>query len=85
MAEIKNEHIVWAYGKDDADRQVVLIGLTDTGLEYLRTRPGMTLLAQPPAGITFADVSHVVVFHEKTKDAIKALLRQSGMVISEAH
>jgi hypothetical protein len=85
MADMKNEHIVWAYGKDGADRDVVMIGLTETGLDYLRTKPGMTLLAQPPAGITFADVSHVVVFHEKTKDAIKGLLRQSGMVISEAH
>jgi hypothetical protein len=82
---VTNEHIVWAYGQDDEGRQVVLIGLTDTGLTYLRTKPGMTLLVQPPAGIRFADVSHVVVFHGKTKDSIKALLRQSGMVISEAH
>ena len=82
---MKNEHIVWAYGKDGDGREVVMVGLTDTGLTYLRTSPGMTLLVQPPAGIRFADVSHVIVFHEKTKDAIKALLRQSGMVISEAH
>lgn len=82
---MKNEHIVWAYGKDGDGRQVVMIGLTNTGLNYLRATPGMTLLAQPPPGIRFADVSHVVVFHETTKEAIKALLRQSGMVISEAH
>lgn len=82
---MKNEHIVWAYGKDSENREVVIIGLTDTGLAYLRDSPGMTLLAQPPAGIRFADVSHVVVFHGKTKDAIKALIRQSGMVVSEAH
>jgi hypothetical protein len=81
----KNEHIVWCYGKDGDGREVVIIGLTDTGLEYLRARPGMSLLAEPPAGMKFADVSHVVVFHEKTKDAIKAVLRESGMVISEAH
>jgi hypothetical protein len=81
----KNEHIVWAYGKDGDGREVVMIGLTETGLTYLRATPGMTLVAQPPPGIRFADVSHVVVFHEKTKGAIKDLLRQSGMVISEAH
>ena len=52
---------------------------------YLRARPGMTLLAQPPHGIRFADISHVAVFHAATKDAIKATLRASGMVISEAH
>jgi hypothetical protein len=82
---LKNEHIVWAYGQDGDGRDVVMVGLTDTGLEYLKTRPGMTLLVQPPPGMKFADVSHVVVFHETTKDAIKALLRQSGMVVSEAH
>jgi hypothetical protein len=82
---IKNEHIVWAFGQDGDGRDVVMVGLTDTGLEYLRTQPGMTLLVQPPEGIRFADVSHVVVFHEHTKETIKALLRKSGMVVSEAH
>lgn len=85
MKSVKNEHIVWAYGKDDEDRTVVIIGLTETGLAYLRATPGLTLLAEPPPGTRFADVSHVVVFHEKTKDTIKAVLRQSGMVISEAN
>ena len=85
MTYVKNEHIVWAYGKDDEDRQVILIGLTETGLKYLRATPGQTLLAEPPEGMRFVDVSHVVVFHEKTKDAIKALIRASGMVISERH
>jgi hypothetical protein len=82
---MKNEHIVWAYGQDGNGKQVVMIGLTETGLRYLEASPGMTLLAQPPVNIRFTDVSHVVVFHEKTKDSIKALLRRSGMVISEAH
>jgi|KBSSwiStaDraftv2_1062776.scaffolds.fasta_scaffold66317_6 hypothetical protein len=85
MTQVKNEHIVWAFGLDGEGRQVVMVGLTDTGLSYLRASPGMTLLIKPPTGVTFADVSHIVVFHEKTKDAIKGLLRQSGMVISEAH
>jgi len=82
---MKNEHLVWAYGQDNDGRQVVLMGVTATGLEYLRASPGMTLTAQPPDGMTFADVSHVLVFHAATKDAIKALIRQSGMVISEHH
>ena len=85
MTTLKNEHIVWAYGQDADDRQVILIGLTETGLEYLRATPGQTLLAQPPPGMRFTDVSHVVVFHDKTKDAIKNVLRASGMVISEQH
>jgi hypothetical protein len=62
-----------------------MFGITDTGLAYLKSEPGMTLFAQPPAGITWADVSNVIVFAAKDKAAIKALIRQTGMVVSEAH
>lgn len=85
MTSIKNEHVVWAYGDDAEGRRVVMFGITDTGLEYLKSQPGMTLFAQPPAGITWADVSNVIVFAAKDKAAIKALIRQTGMVVSEAH
>ena len=82
---VKNEHLVWCYGTDDEGRQVVIIGLTTTGLDYLRERPGMTLTAQPLAGVKFADVSQVVMFHGATKETIKSMIRASGMVVSEAH
>lgn len=85
MATIKNEHVVWAYGDDGDGRRVVLFGITDTGLQYLKSEPGMTLFAQPPAGVKWSDVSNVIVFAAKDKAAIKALIRQTGMVISEAH
>ncbi len=82
---MKNEHVIWAYGQDADGRQVVIFGITDTGLQYLKSEPGMTLFAQPPAGVQWTDVSNVIVFAAKDKAAIKALIRQTGMVISEAH
>lgn len=85
MVQVKNEHVVWAYGDDAEGRRVVMFGITDTGLNYLKSEPGMTLFAQPPAGVQWADVSNVIVFAAKDKAAIKALLRQAGMVFSEVN
>lgn len=81
----KNEHVVWAYGDDAEGRRVVIFGITDIGLEYLKSEPGMTLFAAPPANVKWVDVSNVIVFAAKDKAAIKALLRQTGMVISEVN
>jgi hypothetical protein len=85
MSQVKNEHVVWAYGQDAEGRQVVLFGVTDTGIAYLKSEPGMTLFAAPPAGVKWADVSNVIVFAAKDKAAVKDLIRQTGMVVSEAH
>jgi hypothetical protein len=82
---IKNEHVVWAYGDDAEGRRVVIFGITDTGLEYLKAEPGKTLFAAPPVNVKWTDVSNVIVFAAKDKAAIKALLRQTGMVISEVN
>lgn len=50
---LKNEHIVWAYAeRKDGNGQVVIVGLTDTGLAYLRAGEGTdkkTLVINPPA------------------------------------
>ncbi len=85
MASIKNEHVVWCYGEDAEGRQVVMFGITETGLKYLQSEPGMTLFAQPPNGTKWLDISNVIVFAAKDKDAVKALIQQTGMVISEAN
>lgn len=85
MATVKNEHVVWAYGDDAEGRRVVLFGITEAGMDYLKSEPGMTLFAAPPAGVKWADVSNVIVFAAKDKTEIKALLRQTGMVVSEVH
>lgn len=85
MPDVKNEHVVWAYGDDAEGRRVVIFGITDTGLAYLKSRPGMTLFAAPPVGVKWSDVSNVIVFAAKDKTEIKSLLRQTGMVISDVH
>lgn len=84
MASIKNEHIVWGYAPTEGGGHVVLIGLTEVGLDYLRTQPGQTLLANPP-GRGFANVTQVVVFHEKDKATLKERFRQAGMPVSEVN
>ena len=85
MTTIKNEHIVWAYAeRDDGKGQVVVCGLTDQGLEYLKDTPGQTLVIDPP-GNGFANVTQIVVFAEKDKATLKERFRQSGKLISEVN
>jgi hypothetical protein len=85
MASIKNEHIVWAFGDLDVGGQVVICGLTEQGLQYLKNSPGQTLLVTRPAGVNFTDIKQIIVFHEKDKETLKARLRESGKLVSEAH
>lgn len=82
---VKNEHVVWAYGNDAEGRRVVIFGITETGMDYLKSEPGMSLYAAPPKGVKWSDVSNVIVFAAKNKAEIKSLLRQTGMVVSEVH
>lgn len=87
MATIKNEHIVWAYGELEAGKPgdvVVICGLTEQGLQYLRNSPGMTLTIDPP-GDGFTNIKQIVVFHEKDKATLKQRLRESGMLVSEVN
>lgn len=82
---IKNEHIVWAYGdRKDNKGQVVIVGITEQGLDYLRNDPGMTLVVDPP-GNGFAMVTQIIVFHEKDKATLKERLRQAGTIVSEVN
>lgn len=85
---MKNEHIVWAYAdRQDGAGQLLIIGLTDTGLEHLKAGTGQdkkTLLVNPP-GKGFVNVTQVVVFHEKDKATLKQRLQQAGATVSEAH
>lgn len=81
---MKNEHIVWAYADAaDGSGKVVILGITDAGLEFLKAEPKQTLLANPP-GLGFANVTQIVVFHEKDKATLKQRLAQAGAV-SEVH
>ncbi len=85
---VKNEHIIWAFGdKEDGTGQVVILGLTDEGIDYLRAGNGTdkkTLLVNPPSK-GFANVTQIVLFHEKDKATLKERLRESGLVVSEVN
>lgn len=85
---MKNEHIVWAYAeRTDASGQVLIIGLTDEGLNFLRAGVGLekkTLLVNPPDK-GFANVTQVVVFHEKDKQTLKQRFHEAGVLVSEAN
>lgn len=85
---MKNEHIIWAYAeRDDGKGQVVIVGLTDTGLAYLQAgvdREKKTLVINPP-GTGFANVTQVVVFHEKDKATLKQRIKEAGIPVSEVN
>lgn len=85
---MKNEHIIWAYAdRDDGSGQVLILGITDQGLDFLRAGVGTdkkTLVINPP-GKGFADVTQVVVFNEKDKATLKQRLQEANVIISEAH
>jgi hypothetical protein len=78
----KNEHIVYAYGeKNDAPGEhVLLVGVTEIGLATLRERRTLTIAFPHPIPIT-----DVIVYHEKDKSTLKAVLRESGVPVSEFH
>ena len=85
MTSIKNEHIIWAYAEREGGKgHVVLVGLTDQGLQYLKNTPGRTLLVNPP-GNGFANVTQIAVFHEKDKATLKRRLAETGVTVSEVN
>lgn len=82
---MKNEHIVWAYAdREDGAGKVVIVGLTEQGLKYLKNTPGQTLLVNPPVN-GFANVTQIAVFHEKDKATLKERFRQAGVPVSEVN
>jgi hypothetical protein len=84
-SSVKNEHIVWAHAeREDGNGQIVVIGLTEQGLKYLSDSPGQTLLANPP-GKGFANVTQIVIFHEKDKATLKERFREAGVAVSEVN
>ena len=82
---IKNEHIVWAYAeRQDGAGQVVIVGLTDKGIEHMKRAPGESLVINPPMN-GFANVTQIVVFAAASKAELKGILQQSGIVVSEVN
>lgn len=90
MSLIKNEHIVYAYAPLlEGDQCLLLVGITDTGWQYLQQEPGNFLKADPPPGRQFANVKDVWIVRGKDKQEIREMLqtvaRQKGTSITEAH
>ncbi len=82
---MKNEHIVWAYAeREDGNGQVVIVGLTETGIHYMRQEFGQSLVIDPP-GTGFVNVTQILVFLGESKQQLKDLLRSAGIAISEVH
>lgn len=85
---MKNEHIVWAYAeRDDGSGQVLILGITDQGLDFLRAGVGKdkkTLVVNPP-GKGFANVTQFVIFHEKDKATLKQRFREANVLVSEVN
>lgn len=82
---IKNEHIVWAYAElSDGSGQVVICGLTETGIDYMKREHGQSLVITPP-GTGFANVKQILVFMGESKAALKELLRKAGVAVSEVN
>jgi hypothetical protein len=85
MTMIKNEHIVWAYAeREDGKGQVLIVGLTPTGIDYMKATFGQTLVINPP-GRGFSNVTQVIVFTAASKAELKDILRQSGVTVSEVN
>ncbi len=85
---MKNEHMVWAYAdRDDGGGQVLIIGLTDAGIDFLLAGVGTdkkTLVVNPP-GKGFANVTQVVIFNEHDKATLKQRFREANVIVSEVN
>jgi hypothetical protein len=82
---MKNEHIVWAYAeREDGKGQVLICGLTDLGIDYMKRTHGQTLVINPP-GKGFTNVTQVLVFAAASKAELKKLLQAAGVPVSEVN
>jgi hypothetical protein len=85
VSSIKNEHIVWGYAeREDGAGQVVIVGVTDTGIAHMKATHGQTLVINPP-GTGFSNVTQIVVFAAASKAELKDILRSAGVPVSEVN
>lgn len=82
---MKNEHIVWAYAdRQDGTGQVVIVGLTDKGIEHMKSKSGESLVINPP-GRGFVNVTQIIVFTAASKAELKGILQRAGVLVSEVN
>lgn len=82
---MKNEHIVYAYAPLlERNGNLLLIGITDIGWEYLKKEGGNYLHATPPSGQFI--VNDVWIVRGKDKQDIKNMInmvaKQAGIEIT---
>lgn len=84
MVKIKNEHIVYAYMPLRDGGNLVLVGITDIGWEYLGQESGNYLTASPPAG-QFQNITGVWIVRAKDKAEVHKMIytiaRQAGVEV----
>lgn len=74
---MKNEHIVYAYAPLFGGSNLLLIGITDIGWEYLCKESGNYLHANPP-NAEFYDVKEVWVVRGKDKNEIVNMIKKAA-------
>jgi hypothetical protein len=74
MATIKNEHIVYAYAPILDGGNLLLVGITDIGWEYLKKESGNYLHANPPSK-EFSNVKEVWIVRGKDKQEIRDMMK----------
>ena len=86
---MKNEHIVYAYAPLlGGNSNLLLVGITDTGWEYLCKEGGNFLHASPPTG-EFSNIKQVWIVRGKDKQEIRTMIqtvaKQMNVKLTEAH
>lgn len=71
---MKNEHIIYAYAPLlGGNSNLLLVGITDIGWEYLCKEGGNFLHASPPNG-EFSNIQQVWIVRGKDKEEIRKML-----------
>ena len=85
---MKNEHIIYAFAPILDGGNLLLVGITDIGWEYLKGEPGNFLHANPPNS-TFSNVKEVWIVRGESKadvmNMIKTAAKLRGVSISFEH
>lgn len=88
MPTMKNEHIIYAYAPILGGSNLLLVGITDIGWEYLKQESGNFLQASPPNG-EFSNVQQVWIVRGKDKAEIRAMMyaaaRNMGVPLTDVH
>jgi hypothetical protein len=83
VADQKNNHVVYAYGRLADGKWILIVGFTNEGLDFLRMGPDgekKTLLINPPMPVA---IDQIIFFNEDTKEDLKNMFRRTGIPLTE--